>query len=304
MNTDNNITDKPTILAVDDNPSSFDQISNTFRDSASILSAVNYQNGMEIAENEQPDLILLNEKIKESDGLEVCLALQKRPETRDIPIIVMSNNSENSNEAGSINAGAVDFIFKPLDENILKARVENQLRQKNNLDFLKTLSSIDALTEIPNRRFFDERLDQEWKRATRERYSISLLMIDIDHFKSYNDSYGHLQGDECLKTVARNLSQNLWRSSDIITRYGGEEFAVILPGTPSYSALNVAKRLWESISALEIEHSSSLSVGYLTVSIGLATLSPNEKTKPHQLIELADKNLYKSKTDGRNRVTG
>ena len=119
MNTDNNITDKPTILAVDDNPSSFDQISNTFRDSASILSAVNYQNGMEIAENEQPDLILLNEKIKESDGLEVCLALQKRPETRDIPIIIMSNNSENSNEAGSINAGAVDFIFKPLDENIL-----------------------------------------------------------------------------------------------------------------------------------------------------------------------------------------
>ena len=172
------------------------------------------------------------------------------------------------------------------------------------MDFLKTLSSIDALTEIPNRRFFDERLDQEWKRATRERYSISLLMIDIDHFKSYNDTYGHLQGDECLKTVARNLSQNLWRSSDIITRYGGEEFAVILPGTPSYSALNVAKRLWESISALEIEHSGSLSVGYLTVSIGLATLSPNEKTKPHQLIELADKNLYKSKTDGRNRVTG
>ena len=172
------------------------------------------------------------------------------------------------------------------------------------MDFLKTLSSIDALTEIPNRRFFDERLDQEWKRATRERDSISLLMIDIDHFKSYNDTYGHLQGDECLKTVARNLSQNLWRSSDIITRYGGEEFAVILPGTPSYSALNVAKRLWESISALEIEHSSSLSVGYLTVSIGLATLSPNEKTKPHQLIELADKNLYKSKTDGRNRVTG
>ena len=304
MNIDNNITDKPTILAIDDNASSFDQISNTFRDSASILSAVNYQNGVEIAENEQPDLILLNDTIKDSDGLEVCLALQKRPETREIPVIIMSNNSDTSNEARSLNAGAVDFIFKPLNENILKARVENQLRHKTKLDFLKTLSSIDALTEIPNRRFFDERLDQEWKRATRERYSISLLMIDIDHFKSYNDTYGHLQGDECLKTVARNLSQNLWRSSDIITRYGGEEFAVILPGTPSYSALNVAKRLWESISALEIEHSGSLSVGYLTVSIGLATLSPNEKTKPHQLIELADKNLYKSKTDGRNRVTG
>ena len=180
----------------------------------------------------------------------------------------------------------------------------NHLFQKRDRDQLKLMSSIDALTEVANRRRFDEFLLLEWRRAIRSKYPISLLMIDIDYFKSYNDTYGHQKGDECLKAVASEIKQHLRRPSDMVARYGGEEFSVILPETPSYSASSLAKRIWSGVGSLNIEHTGSARVGHLTISIGGATTIPDENQSISQFIEISDKNLYKSKSEGRNRVTG
>ena len=166
------------------------------------------------------------------------------------------------------------------------------------------MSVVDALTTVPNRRRFDEYLDQEWRRAMRNKYSISLLMIDIDHFKPYNDTYGHQMGDKCLRSVATEIQQHLRRPSDLVARYGGEEFSVILPDTPSASALSLAERIWSGIQGLKIEHAGSNNSGHLTVSIGAATTVPDAKQSVSRLIEAADKNLYSSKRDGGNRITG
>ena len=166
------------------------------------------------------------------------------------------------------------------------------------------MSSIDALTEVANRRRFDEYLHLEWRRAIRSKYPISLLMIDIDYFKSYNDTYGHQKGDECLKAVASEIKQHLMRPSDLVARYGGEEFSVILPETPSYSAFSLAKRIWSGVGNLNIEHTGAARVGHLTISTGAATTIPDENQSISQFIEISDKNLYKSKSEGRNRITG
>jgi diguanylate cyclase (GGDEF)-like protein len=226
------------------------------------------------------------------------------PETENIPIIILSNSNQVEDELAALDKGAIDFVTKPVEAAILKARVANHLFQKRDRDQLKLMSSIDALTEVANRRRFDEYLHLEWRRAIRSKYPISLLMIDIDYFKSYNDTYGHQKGDECLRAVASEIEQHLRRPSDMVARYGGEEFSVILPETPSYSASSLAKRIWSGVGNLNIEHTGSARVGHLTISIGAATTIPDENQSISQFIENSDKNLYKSKSEGRNRITG
>ena len=293
-----------TILIIDDDRFTLDLIMNTFNDIATVLTALNSENGLEIAVNEQPDLILLNTLIQEVDGHEICSQLKSMPETGNIPIIILSANNEINDELTALEIGAIDFITKPPKPEILKARVANHLFQKRDRDRLKLMSSIDSLTEVANRRRFDECLNLEWRRAARSKNPLSLLMLDIDHFKSYNDTYGHQKGDECLKAVAQEIKRFLRRPSDLVARYGGEEFAVILPETPSYSAFSLAKRIWTGVGNLSIVHAGSASLGYLTVSIGISTTIPNGTLNMSTLIENADKNLYKSKSDGRNRITG
>ena len=292
------------ILIIDHDRVALDLVLDTFSDTATVLTALIRENGIEIAIREQPDLILLNNLIQEIDGYEVCSQLKSMPETENIPIIILSLESEVEDELAALSIGASDFIAKPLKPLILKARVENHLFQKRDRDNLKLMSSIDALTGIPNRRRFDECLNLEWRRALRSKCPLSLLMVDIDHFKSYNDTYGHQKGDECLRVVAQEIGRHLRRPSDLVARYGGEEFSVILPETPSYSALSLATRIWSSIGDLHILHAGLSSVGYLTVSIGTSTTIPDDKQKMVALVEYADKNLYRSKSDGRNRVTG
>ena len=293
-----------TILVIDDDRIALDLIMLTFNTTATVLTALNSENGLEIAVNEQPDLILLDTLIQDVDGHEICSQLKSMPETENIPIIILSNSNQVEDELAALDKGAIDFVTKPVEALILKARVANHLFQKRDRDQLKLMSSIDALTEVANRRRFDEYLHLEWRRAIRSKYPISLLMIDIDYFKSYNDTYGHQKGDECLKAVASEIKQHLRRPSDMVARYGGEEFSVILPETPSYSASSLAKRIWSGVGNLNIEHTGSARVGHLTISIGAATTIPDENQSISQFIEISDKNLYKSKSEGRNRITG
>lgn len=302
--TDDQSPKQATILVIDDDRIALDLIMLTFNATATVLTALNSENGLEIAVNEQPDLILLDTLIQDVDGHEICSQLKSMPETENIPIIILSNSNQVEDELAALDKGAIDFVTKPVEALILKARVANHLFQKRDRDQLKLMSSIDALTEVANRRRFDEYLHLEWRRAIRSKYPISLLMIDIDYFKSYNDTYGHQKGDECLKAVASEIKQHLMRPSDLVARYGGEEFSVILPETPSYSAFSLAKRIWSGVGNLNIEHTGSARVGHLTISIGAATTIPDENQSISQFIEISDKNLYKSKSEGRNRITG
>ena len=302
--TDDQRPKQATILVIDDDRIALDLIMLTFNATATVLTALNSENGLEIAVNEQPDLILLDTLIQDVDGHEICSQLKSMPETENIPIIILSNSNQVEDELAALDKGAIDFVTKPVEAPILKARVANHLFQKRDRDQLKLMSSIDALTEVANRRRFDEYLHLEWRRAIRSKYPISLLMIDIDYFKSYNDTYGHQKGDECLKAVAGEIKHHLRRPSDMVARYGGEEFSVILPETPSYSASSLAKRIWSGVGNLNIEHTGSARVGHLTISVGAATTIPDENQSISQFIEISDKNLYKSKSEGRNRITG
>ena len=292
-----------TILVIDDDQNTVDLITNLFVSKNTVLTTSNGKDGLAIAKKERPDLVLLDVVIPDMDGHMVCSHLKATLETETIPIIFLSSKNRIEDELAALDLGAIDFISKPIIPQIVEARVKNQLSQKRTRDLLETMSAVDALTTVPNRRRFDEYLDQEWRRATRNNYALSLLMIDIDHFKPYNDTYGHQMGDKCLRSVATEIKQHLRRSSDMVARYGGEEFSVILPDTPSNSALALAERIWSGIGDLKIEHAGSDSASHLTVSIGAATRIPGKKQSLPQLIEAADKNLYHSKRNGGNRIT-
>lgn len=163
---------------------------------------------------------------------------------------------------------------------------------------------IDGLLGITNRREFEHRLSREWQRAIREQQTLSLLLIDVDHFKVYNDSYGHLKGDACLKRVAQALQEAVGRSGDTVARYGGEEFAILLPNTEHCGSLDVARQVHESLARHAIPFAGSSCSGYVTVSIGAASVSPGHRDRSHDLIRCADKALYKAKHNGRNRTEG
>ena len=292
-----------TILVIDDDQITVDLIITMFTTTTTVLTALNGETGLATASNDKPDLIILDALIPDMGGYDICARLKAMPETENIPVIFLSTDKQTEDELNALDLGAIDFISKPIVPEILKARIKNHMSQKRDRDKLEMMSAVDALTAVPNRRRFDEYLYQEWRRAIRNKYPLSLLMLDIDHFKSYNDTYGHQKGDKCLWAVTREIERHLRRPSDMVARYGGEEFSVILPDTPSSSAFELARRIWSGVGNLNIEHTGAPYVGHLTISIGLASTIPDGEQKLSQFIEIADQNLYKSKDSGRNRIT-
>jgi two-component system chemotaxis family response regulator WspR len=257
---------------------------------------------------------------------------KNHPDTANIPVIILSSKDDAEIKSDAFTNGANDYLVKlpePVEliarirahtkhyatemernmayeimRNMQKdlAKANNEL-EKRNLE-LQRLSSVDGLTGIPNRRTFDDFIKNEWARARRNKADteISLVMIDIDHFKTYNDSYGHQQGDDCLKQVAWELNKGIKRDCDLLARYGGEEFVAVLADTPLESAIQVAEQLRENILKLAIPHKSSTSGKVISVSLGIAKFVPNADNKLEQLIEAADKALYAAKEKGRNQV--
>jgi len=255
------------------------------------------------ADEPHPDLILLDVMMPEMDGFEVCRRLKSNPQTWRIPVIFVTAKDEESDEELGLNLGAVDYITKPISIIIAKARIRNHIRLKQQADLLESISLVDALTHIPNRRRFDEAINAEWKRAAREQALLSLLVIDIDHFKEYNDNYGHGAGDVCLQAVAAALQSGVSRPGDLVARYGGEEFVVVLPETPGEAASQIANRMCESVRNLNLTHAYSSTSPFVTVSIGSATTRPHgEADSPNRLLDEADKMLYQAKKSGRDRV--
>ena len=243
------------ILVIDDDAIFTEKIGILFDQELSVISAETGEEGITIAQSELPDLILLDIRMPDMDGYETCRQLQANPATAAIPIIFLTVKNDSTNEAMGLELGAIDYIAKPIVPQIIKARVKNHLIQKRQRDELENLSAIDALTGIANRRRLDEYLETEWRRAARNKYAISLMMIDIDNFKSFNDTYGHQAGDDCLRHVANAIAASPQRPSDLVARYGGEEFCVVLPDTPKDPALDMAERVRENVKNLAIVHS-------------------------------------------------
>jgi PleD family two-component response regulator len=208
------------VLIVDDASGNIKILQQALSQEAKIIFATNGKRALELAHSEKPDLILLDIIMPEMDGYTVCKTLKNDSETKSIPIISITAMDDDKDEEKGLTMGAIDYIAKPFSRAVVQARVRNHLAYKRQKDMLETLCSIDGLTEIPNRRSFDQRLEQEWRRNQRTQAPLSLVLMDVDHFKLFNDNYGHTEGDRCLKKVAKALTDCLERSGDFVSRYG------------------------------------------------------------------------------------
>jgi len=272
----------------------------------------------------EPTIILQDLVMPELDGLTMVRFYRANPALAQVPIIVLSTKEDPEIKSKAFEYGANDYLVKLPDKVELIARIryhskayisqmerdaafraleksQKELAEANKI--LERLSSLDGLTGIPNRRRFDEALKQEWQRSIRHSTALSLIMLDIDFFKLFNDTYGHQGGDECLKRVAKALESAAKRETDIVARYGGEEFGIILPETGSKGAFDVAELLRKVVEQENIRHESSKVSDHVTISVGVATWLPEKGTKPDVLLATADEALYKSKENGRNQVT-
>jgi diguanylate cyclase (GGDEF)-like protein len=294
---------KPLILIVDDTPTNIQVLAEALRVDYHVRVAGSGKMAFEIiAKLGAPDLILLDVMMPEMDGYEVCRRLKQSPETKNVPVIFVTAKSDVVDEEYGLRLGAVDYIAKPFHLAIVSARVQNHINLKLKSDLLESQAMLDGLTNIPNRRRFDETLGNEWKRAQRSGVPLSLIMADIDYFKQYNDYYGHGVGDACLKKVAASLAAATERPSDLAARYGGEEFAIILPETDAEGARIIAEHFRSHVESLHLPHEYSNTSGYVTVSVGLACVVPNAETTQTDLLRLADNLLYQAKKAGRNQV--
>jgi diguanylate cyclase (GGDEF)-like protein len=294
--------DKPRILVVDDTPDNLHLLAEILGEDYEVLIATGGQRALELAHrtNQRPDLILLDIMMPGMSGFETCRQLKESDATRDIPIIFVTAKDGQEDEARGLSLGAVDYITKPFHLSIVVARVRNHITLKLKSDRLERHANLDGLTDIANRRRFDETLGKEWLRAIRDERELGLILMDVDCFKQFNDQYGHGEGDECLRRLARALQGALSRPGDLLARYGGEEFAVILPDTGEEGVRNIGLRLLGAVSGLRIPHRGNTTAGCVTLSIGCATTRPDREKNPRQLIDSADALLYQAKEAGRN----
>lgn len=330
---------RPLILVADDDPIMRKTISHRMKQEGyRVIEATNGKECIEAYQMESPDLILLDAMMPVMDGFTCCQILSKMirsehsrrksdlvqnfqnhsllSQTDQIlasiertPILMVTGLDDTESVDYAFEMGATDFIRKPIHWAVLRQRVRRLIQQSNlyqQLEIanaeLKTMAILDALTQLANRRYFDEYLDQQWSQMGNKQLSLALILCDIDFFKLYNDTYGHQDGDTCLKLVAKALKDEVKRVTDLVARYGGEKMAIILPDTNGEGAFFVAQQIRERIKSFEIEHCASPINQYVTLSLGVASVIPSSEDSPHNLIKFADQALYLAKQNGRDRI--
>lgn len=295
-------TERATILLVDDVPANLSLLSSILREDYRVQLATSGAKALALVAASSPDLILLDVMMPEMDGYEVCKRLKANPDTCDIPVLFVTARNQTEDEELGLTLGAMDYIHKPISPPIIKARVRNHIALKLQTDALKRLSFMDGLTQVANRRRFDDTLGNELRRAVRQQHELSLLMLDVDYFKLFNDHYGHGLGDQCLTRVAQAVQAEVNRPMDLVARYGGEEFVVLLPETGLEGAHKVAESLRKTVAAMQIAHDHSPAAAHITISIGVACNTQSETNLAAELLKLADQALYLAKQSGRNQV--
>ena len=295
---------RPRLLVVDDQPVNIQALYQAFAADHQVLMATSGEQALALCASQQPDLVLLDVVMPGLDGHEVCRRLQSDAATRDIPVIFVTAHNDEAAETLGLELGAVDFISKPINPKIVRARVRTHLTLKAQSDLLRQWVYIDGLTGVYNRRHFDERLAAEWGRAARCGSPLSVVLLDVDLFKPFNDRHGHQAGDDCLRRVAAALQAGLRRPGDLIARYGGEEFVCLLPDTASAGAVVLAEQLGAAVQALHIEHGNSSVAPVVTVSLGVCSQIANTPGSAADLLRAADAQLYRAKSEGRNRTCG
>ncbi|KAA0230263.1 diguanylate cyclase [bacterium] len=311
----NKDTSKSKILVVDDVAVNV-QLLTTYLSSVgyNVIAARDGQEALEKIPNCSPDLILLDVMMPKFNGFEVCERIKNDEATRIIPVIMVTALNEIEDKIRATEAGADDFVSKPFNKLELLTRVKSLLRIKELHDQLnakvkeleqakerlRQLAITDGLTGLYNHRYLKEHLEQELYRASRHLSEVSAVMIDIDHFKKYNDTYGHPAGDALLSAVARLLKENI-RKIDIAARYGGEEFCLVLAETNKAAAVVVAEKMRRLVELSQFQPQESRVNGRVTISLGVATF-PDDATSMNDLIAIADRRLYHAKQGGRNQV--
>lgn len=248
-----------------------------------------------------PDLILLDIIMQGINGFETLVRLKAQAATQNIPVILITSLDDVGNEEKGLRIGAVDYIAKPFNAGIVRARVHTHMQLYSYRRAFETLAMIDGLTGIPNRRYYDDKSSLEWFKAMRDQRPLSIGLVDVDFFKQYNDMYGHPGGDQVLTRVARYLNDQMSRTEDVAARYGGEEFVFLLPDTPREEGIRIAREICRGIEAMRIPHKDSRE-GVITVSIGGVTVIPGIEYQYSEYFQFVDDMLYRAKENGRNNV--
>jgi diguanylate cyclase (GGDEF)-like protein len=290
------------VLIADDDPINREILCELLQPEYTVLLAKDGTQALERAIRHLPDLILLDVMMPDLSGFEVLRRLRATPQLEHVSVIFVSGLNRPEDEAAGLKAGASDYIAKPFNATVVLARVALHLQLVRQRRLLEHLAHVDGLTELANRRRFDDIYDLEWQRARRSGQPLSLALLDIDSFKQFNDLYGHPAGDRALHAVARVASAHLRRPADLAARYGGEELVLLMPETDAVQALQIAQALREAVAQLMIAHAGSAAASCITVSIGGASLDPAHPESSAALFEAADVQLYRAKQGGRNRV--
>ncbi|ARU59091.1 MAG: diguanylate cyclase [Pseudomonadales bacterium] len=304
------LDDQARVLIVDDDRISISVLNDILKQDYRIKVAINGAQALErITTPPKPDMVLLDVILPDINGFDICRQLKSNPATADIPIIFITSKDSELDEVRGLEIGAEDFIPKPIRPAIVKARVKHHmtlLRQKRRLEEMNReileLSRTDELTKLSNRRMFDEFFQQEWVRSQRSETPLGLLLIDIDHFKGYNDHFGHAAGDRCLQKVANLISYQVRRPPDLAARYGGEEFVCVLPDTPLEGVKKVGEAILNTIREAAIPHPNSKCAEITTLSLGGTSFLPKRHEVAQHMFEYVDQLLYQAKSRGRNRM--
>ncbi|MDX4050107.1 diguanylate cyclase [Aliarcobacter skirrowii] len=295
---------RATILIVDDMSTNLMMLSDILKDDYNVKISKTGEKAIELCKNLDIDLVLLDIEMPLMNGYEVCKNLKNYEKTKNIPIIFVSAKNSEEDEEYGLNLGAIDYISKPFSKVIIKARVKNQIKLKQKTELLEKLSNYDGLTNIKNRRYFDERLNQVYKDSKIKNTNLALMMIDIDFFKPYNDNYGHGKGDEALKIVAKTLENSILntldRPNDLVARYGGEEFVVLLSNIDLKELEEISNRVVKAIRDENIEHKFSKVASYLTISLGAVLYKSSNDLSIASIMKSADEALYEVKQKSRD----